>query len=942
MEDYKALYYDLLREHDYLKRELQSAQKLVGLIPANIQDVEVKSLYRSKPDLKPVSHYSVQKEKLDLFMDVFHGRRDVYARRYFSKREQKAGYAPVCGNRGDKNLCDFKCRGCLHRSDAPLAYDAVQKHLLGESPLGEDVIGIYPLLKGDECRFLAVDFDKENWLLDVKAFRKTCQSIGLPVYIERSRSGNGAHAWFFFSEPIKAAVARKLGNVLLTKTMNSHYQLKMESYDRLLPNQDLMPKAGKGNLIALPLQGAAMREGNSVFVDEDFNPFPDQWAVLASIQKLTANQVQVFADRLSYDELGELAGQAAPWEIPPKIKEIIPFPQKVRIVSANMLYVEKAGMSAMALNRIKRLAAFANPEFYKKQAARISTFNVPRVVDCSQDFKDYLAIPRGCRETLVKLLEAHQAQFLFLEKTYAGKPLPVAFNGHLQDGQRKAANEMLRHTTGVLSAATGFGKTVLATYLISKIQMNTLILVHTTALLGQWQAAVSKFLVSQHGSEKGFLGQLGAGKKALSGQIDVAIFNSVGKSEDLKTLMRGYGMVIVDECHHVAASTFEAVIREATAKYVYGLSATPKRQDGMSPIIFMQLGPIRYQTDAKKHLMSRGFGHFMIPKFTSFKMPAYLEGEEPRIQDIYGALVENEARNRRIVEDVKAAIEKGRNPIVLTQRKEHVKILAEALGKLADVVIELTGDKTPKQKQGQMDRLYGIGEKESLVVVATGQYIGEGFDYPRLDTMFLAMPFSWEGTLSQYTGRLHREYQGKEFVQVFDYVDVNVAMLDKMYRKRAKAYLELGYIVQNDGQAEEKAGMLFDHKTFLMPLKADFSGSLREIVIVSPFLLTGRVKSVIAMMAPLIERQVKVKLITRPATDYHKKQEVIIGLLDNLQNTGIQVIQKSAIHQKIIVIDRETVWYGSLNLLSYGRDAEETMMRFANREIALELLESLD
>ena len=559
-----------------------------------------------------ITKYSPPDVKIRLFRSLFRGREDVYARRWQSAASGKSGYQPVCGNEWDAELCDkrkYRCASCPNRKLLPLDEAAIDRHLRGKDALCRDVIGVYSMLQDETCWFLAVDFDESDFQSDALAFQRICTANGVPAYVERSRSGNGAHVWIFFAAPVPAKLARQLGTALLTDAMNTQSGITFRSYDRLFPNQDTMPSGGFGNLIALPLQGMARKSGNSEFVDETFTPYPDQWRYLDGIRRMEPEDVQRIAGKLcAGGELGVLVQdnveKEKPWETK-RIEALTPmdFPSELQIVRANMLYVEKAGLTPPALNRLRRLAAFKNPEFYKAMAMRLPIYDKPRVIGCAEETEDYLGLPRGCEAALVELLENSGVSYSIQDQTNPGIPIGVRFAGVLRPEQIPAAEALLAESNGVLSAATAFGKTVVGSYLISQRKVNTLVLVHTAALLRQWQDALTRFLEldftppeqpKKRGRKKKqtAIGQIGDGRNAPSGLVDVAIMQSLFESGEVKELVRNYGMIIVDECHHVSAVNFERILRYANARYVYGLSATPTRSDGHHSIIFMQCGPI--------------------------------------------------------------------------------------------------------------------------------------------------------------------------------------------------------------------------------------------------------------------------------------------------------------------------------------------------------------
>jgi len=897
-------------------------------------------------------------------MSVFRGREDVYAKRWYSAKTEKSGYTPVCLNEWESGLCDkrkYKCNNCPNRNLAPLDKNAIFQHLSGKSKTGADVVGLYPMTADECCWFLAIDFDDDDWQKDVSAFRNVCTELGLAAAVERSRSGNGGHVWFFFEDKVSAAIARKFGSALLTKAMSKHHEIKFNSYDRLFPNQDTMPNGGFGNLIALPLQGLARKNEKSLFVDNNFIPYPDQWAFLSCVPKLSADTVDRYIRQLcGNSELGILSSvgndeEQKPWEGKRKQPDLTPldFTGTVKIVKANMLHIDKTGISQSALNCIKRLGAFRNPDFYKSQAMRMPTYNKPRIIDTTEETSQYLSIPRGCEDDLLELLNSANAQYKIDDKRNPGNPIKVDFNGELRPEQNAAANALLQHENGILPATTAFGKTVVGSYLISQRKVNTLILVHTSALLDQWKKSLSQFLIideplpeqpKKRGRKKeiSIIGQLGGTKNTLGGKIDIAIMQSLVSGDEVKELVKDYGMVIVDECHHVSAVNFEKILKTANAKYVYGLTATPTRQDGQQPIIFMQCGGIRYRVDAKEQAEKSGFERFVVPRFTSFKKPVGVEDKDFGITKIYAAIAENELRNKLIIADVIEALKKGRTPIVLTQRSDHVALLADALDKSCQNVIRLIGKNSAKEKRETLERLCSIPKDEQFVIVATGKYVGEGFDEPRLDTLFLAAPISWKGTLQQYAGRLHRSYEGKENVIVYDYVDVHIKMLESMYHKRVSGYSGMGYKALSESSTDEEIGTIFDNHSFLPVFEKDIQSAKHEIVICSPFLRKARTMQMMKILSLARINDVRVTVITRPAESYKlTDQPSMITLIQTISDSGITVIQKPNIHQKFAVMDQNIVWYGSINLLSYGT-ADESIMRFENMEIAGELLAAME
>ena len=893
---------------------------------------------------------STTQEKLNLFLSLFHGREDVCAKGYFRK-DSKVGYTPFCGNEWSHKVCrkpKVKCAECTNRRFIPLSAELIRDHLLGKRLLGS-----YPLQQDDTTWFLALDFDEEDWQKNVSALRETCAQYNIIPAVERSRSGNGAHIWFFFEVPVSAKDARRFGSGLLTKTMSNRHELDFASYDRMFPSQDSMPKGGFGNLIALPFQGNAQKNGNSLFIDENFIPYEDQWAFLSGLPRIAEIELIVWNQKLNtQSDLGLLAAtdEDTLWESPKPAADLQPddFPQKMDLVLSNMLYIPKAGLSDKVIDRFKRLAAFRNPVFARNQAMRLPVQNIPRIIDCSELFSNYLGLPRGCINEVAEILNDHFVPFSVDDKRTTGNPIPVSFIGELRPEQISAAEALLANEIGVLSATTAFGKTVIAAWLIAQRQVNTLVLVSSSALLMQWKSALEKFLnfdaiphpeqPNKRGRKKIFsaIGLLGSGKDSLNGIVDVAIIQSLfeGDEKNVKGLVRNYGMVICDECHHVAAFSFEKILKSVTAKFIYGLSATPKRHDGHDPIIFMQCGPIRYLVDPRSQALKHGFEHFIIPRFTKTKV-----GNNEAIQSIYSDLYQNDARNEMIVRDVLDVYEKGRTPILLTERKEHAELLAAKLILHVEKLFLLIGSDSVKEKREKLGELHSLSGDEHFVIVATGKYIGEGFDEPRLDTLFLCMPIAWKGTLAQYAGRLHRNYEGKQDVQVWDYVDLNIPVLERMYHKRLKGYADLGYRVQNYSGSED-AGLIYSNPVYKKTFENDLSSFRHQAVICCPVVMPAKLKQLINLLKT--NKINGIYLITQPVESYKAEiQDQVRFMLKMISENGCRVLFEENEKRRFAVLDRRIVWYGNISFYGFTpKDA--AVLRIENTDLAGELLKSYE
>lgn len=726
-------------------------------------------------------------EKVALFRRLFRGRMDVYPRRWESPKG-KTGYSPVCGNEWVPGVCfkpKVKCGECAHQKMSPVTDQVIHDHLSGKH-----TVGVYPMLPGDKCYFLAADLDEEDWRNDARALMETCRLQSIPAALEISRSGQGAHLWIFFSEPVPAREARRLGSALISQTCERVRQLSLSSYDRFFPNQDKMPKGGFGNLIALPLQKMLREQGRSVFVDQDLKPYPDQWAFLGWLQSLSRDDLEnailrTSPGRHSLDVafLSDDDESDRPWMAAPVAQKLTgPMPESLTLVVANQIFVAKSELPQGLSNRLIRLAAFQNPEFHKNQAMRLSVWNIPRIIGCAENFPQHIGLPRGCLDGATQLLKDNGIRVEIQDERVQGTAVEVHFTGTLRNDQEAALRAILRHDHGVLSAPTAFGKTVLAAALIARRGVSTLILVHRTDLLRQWKERLTEFLTLSKES----LGVIGGGKKKPSGQIDIAVLKSLSKREDLLGWLEAYGQVIVDECHHLSAVTHEGILKSVKSRYVTGLTATPVRRDGHHPIIFMQCGPIRHTA--------------VLPKTAPTQLevwPRYLPcpkiAPNCAIQEIFRILAHDATRNDAIIGDVLAAYKEGRKVLVLTGRTDHLTILREALEPDVEHCFALHGRMSQKQRQVVLAGLEKLGGDATRVLIATGSLIGEGFDHPPLDTLVLAQPVSWTGLLEQYAGRLHRGHVGKEDVRIYDYVESDHGQLNGMWIKRQRGYRKMGY-----------------------------------------------------------------------------------------------------------------------------------------------------
>jgi superfamily II DNA or RNA helicase len=760
-----------------------------------------------------VTAFSSPAEKVALFRGLFAGRTDIFPARWDNRKTGRSGYSPACANEWAKGVCgkpQIKCGECPHQAFIPVSDEVIDKHLRGgdgrHRAAGDFVAGVYPLLTDETCWFLAVDFDKQDWAADALAMIDTCHAKGVPAALERSRSGNGGHVWIFFAAPIPARIARQLGAAIMTETMERRPEIGFGSYDRFFPSQDTMPSGGFGNLIALPLQRRARENGNSVFIDRNLRPHDDQWAFLSSLPRLAPEQASemvaeaegrgtVLGVRMPVED--EDADQ--PWRMTPSRRREpgpigVPLPETVGIVVADQLYIDRTALPPAMTARIIRLAAFQNPEFYRSQAMRLPIFGKPRIISCAELHPRHVGLPRGCLDEAVELLRVHGVEAVVEDLRTTGSPFSreVCFRGTLHGSQVKAFDALAPHDYGVLAATTAFGKTVVAAALIAQRARNTLVLVHRRELLTQWTERLRTFL----DIDPKEIGIIGGGRRKPTGIIDVAVIQSLVRKGEVSDMVADYGHIIVDECHHLSAASFELVARRAKARYVLGLSATVARKDGHHPIIFMQCGPVRHRVDARAQAAERGIAHRARHRRTAFRLPPPLAAlDRPSMPAVYAALAQDERRNDLIFDDVLRALEAKRSPVVLTERRDHLDYLQRRFSHFVRNLVVLRGGMSAAERRASEAALR-VSDGEERLILATGRYIGEGFDDQRLDTLFLTMPISWKGTLAQYVGRLHRQHADKTEVLVVDYVDEAVPMLVRMAAKRRTGYRALGYTIE--------------------------------------------------------------------------------------------------------------------------------------------------
>ena len=906
----------------------------------------------------------------DFFMMFCRGRKDLYDLRYTNPKTGKNGYYTQCFNRWDRG-CHIqkkdgvRCKDCELRAYKPVTLPLIKAHMNGTDPNGNDVVAIYPMLENNLCQLLVFDFDNhakgaeqedyanidDRWKEEINALRRICKNLDVDAVVERSRSGRGAHLWIFFKEMIPARLARKFGFALLEKGAESVNLKSFKYYDRMIPTQDALPEGGLGNVIALPLQGMALKSGNSAFVDENWNAYEDQLKVLAGTRRLTRQEIEDYLSLwYSTGFTSEDNGTDAPWD---KNSEIEAGSVKgvVRIVLADRIYIDSSGMSNKTKRQLRRMATFSNKQYFQNQAMDMPNYDESRFIYLGSDEGKYIVLPRGLREDILKKFDNAGIRYKIEDKRTQGRELNISFKGELRESQIPAAETMLENETGILHAATAFGKTVVCCDMIARRGISTLILVDRADLMNQWIKRLDEFLdideelpeyqtkTGRTRKRKSLIGNLQGAHDTLTGIVDVAMIRSLKKKDGFHPMLKEYAQVYFDECHHAASESAIEVLQEINAKYVYGVTATPKRGDGKEKINEFLLGPIRYRFTAKDRAEEQNIDHLVYPRFTRTVKPHHLS-KTPYGNDAYELIRNNDVRDEQIIRDVADCVQAGRTPVVLTKYVDHANKLSERLKKYADRLILLTGANGTKARRAQVKELNEVDDSDSLILVGTGSLLGEGFDFPRLDTLFMATPVSGENVVEQYVGRLNRDYDGKENVIVYDYVDSHIPKFDKMYAARLKAYKKIGYelCVNMDGE-KQKANAIYDIENYAETYWKDLEEANSAVVVSSPRLNNQKVDRIINMLGKRRELGVKVTIVTwHPDAYKYGKDDVRMELMERLRKAGfeIRLVEESCEHYA--VIDNEIVWYGSVNLLS-KEDAEDNLMRVCSKDIAAELLE---
>ena len=968
---------DLQLENQILKNILDKAGLSYHKELSKLRQSGSKEAFDPEQGKRIIHPQAITENMANQFFSMFWGRQDVYAKRSVNKETGKAAYYPQCNNFWT-NVCHKKikdginCKDCKNRSYKTITKKDILNHLQGNAYNASDVIGVYPLLSNGTCRFMVFDFDNhdkdaeekdfansdDTWVEEVESMREICVLNGIEPLVERSRSGRGAHVWIFFDKPIDASFVRKFGFALLDKGAEQINLKSFKYYDRMLPAQDSLPEdSAVGNLIALPLQGKALQDGNSAFIDGNWNAYPNQWETLFNKPRLSQEFLEEKIKEWS-NIIDDIAANAAesdrekPWNRMQHFNKN-DVEGKLHIILSNGIYVDNTNLKVAMQNRIRRMAAISNPIFYKNQAIGTSNYDTARWIYLGKDhLSGYIQIPRGLQDELWENIKQADIDYEMEDERQQGRKINVDFKGELRPEQDKALKELIRYDNGILHAATAFGKTVVSSAIIAQKKINTLIILESSALIEQWKEALEKFLNINEGlptyetktgrvrKRKSLIGTLQGAHDSMTGIIDIAMAGSLCKKGKYHKMMNEYGLVLIDECHHSASETIANVLKEVKAKYVYGVTATPKRGDGLEKINYMLIGPIRYSYTAKEKAKEQGIQHLVYPRFTRTVPPRGVITDKMHPNEAYEIIHNNDVRDEQIIEDVKNCVAAGRTPVVLSRYKDHSEKFYERLKSYADHVFLMTGNNSKKEHRKILEQMHQVDKNESLILIATGSLVGEGFDFPRLDTLFMATPVSFRGVVEQYAGRLNRDYAGKENVIIYDYVDNHIPMFNNMYMKRLKAYKQIGYEFGDGLQTvKQTVNAIYDGNNYSENYHKDLLDSNKNIIISSPVISGSKVYELINMLKEKQMSGVQVTIVTWTPDSYGFGDAAYwMQLHEDMRRAGFYIRTVEEYCDRFAVIDQEVVWYGNINLLAKDK-VDDSIMRVRSKGIAGELME---
>lgn len=865
-----------------------------------------------------ITSYTLDRqEKINIFYDYFAGRKDVYAKKFYNKKKQRYAYCPACANEFQDGICAKKglldgsvkrvnCGTCTYQKLLPYNCEVLENHLKKSGK----AIGIYPLHRDNTCSFLAIDFDDDDWFFEMLSVRNVAKQFHYPSVMERSASGNGGHLWFFFRTPLKASKARRFGDFLISEAMKQNCKMTFRAFDRMFPNQDTVSEDGFGNLIALPYQHDYAKKHTTVFIDEEGNQILQPMEYLAGTKKIEEEEI----DRLVQGDVLKdffFEGDQARMQL----DEMEKYSPLIEGTISSMLCIRTDNLNTKTMLALKRLASMPNPEYYEKQRLHklIDLEKTPKIRSEYMTSQDRLYLPRGIIEKLPNIFV--DSVLDLKDDTEKGHAIAVEFKEgeQLREEQKPIVASLLKNSMGLLVANTAYGKTVMALYVIAQRKVSTLVIVNTKELLQQWQQRMEDFLDFPKAKLKRdyYIGNYHGSKKQLKGNLDIATIQSLANSDNLSELLHPYGMVIIDECHHAASNSFIKVLREVRSHYIYGLTATPQRRDRLDKVMYMYCGPKLYETSNTQALMQRKFKQVLVPRYTTIS----LLKDTNILTSICNELAENNVRNYMISVDILTELRKNKTILVLSERVKHLEVLYEKVRDSGAFLYLLTGKtKASDRKEILRSLQQHIDSKQNFVLFSTSTLVGEGFDIPAFDTLFLTLPFSGKNRVSQYAGRLHRNYEGKDCVRIFDYVDIHVPYLEGMYQKRLKQLSKEGYQIEMEHTVSNLEQTVFEGSAGIQAIWKDIENATKSLVIMNDTISLTALKKHHDTLLKKAHKGVSIRVYTRD----NKKS--FASVRDYLKGAGAKICIMD-VQQCYVIIDQQIVWLCSDNLFVQKKNA---------------------
>ena len=928
----------------------------------------------------PVPAVSVSnRPDLDLFASYFKGRPD----HFYCTAKSGAMYVPC--TRDGTSICPktspsfvwkpgvSPCKNCKYKENQILNRQVLNAYFSGRPDIPYNQLRICPFFANGTTSLMVFDFvrledvslERQKVLAD--KLLKTAVSLGMDGLKVINADGKAVTLWFFLEQPIEAAKVIEFGQILILRAIEQEALDELRVFDCVIPNKLPNKPGDPGWSMELPLRMASMQQGLTVWLDENWKPKrPDVWTVLRQTPKISlaridqlikASRKENLKSRLEL-RLPETVSESSPSEegfdyaetlfdthvLDSSLFEKRDIEGKMQIHVNSGIEIETSNLKDGLRMALLMLGSCWNPEYSGKNTRFVSG---PHVLSSVHFKGDRIVLPRGTLQMLVEQLEQAQIDFDLFDETIPGESLPMNFGGELREEQIGLVDALAQGRCGILEAATGAGKTVMGAALIAEKKTSALVLVNSREILSGWVRTLNEFLEFEDEEFEQFkisstkypgkIGVLQSSTKALTGRVDVAMIPSLTKRDDLDSLLERYGLILFDECHHAASPVAQTILESAKARYVYGFSATPKRNDGLFAKVYWQLGPVVSQFTARDQMARQTFSRAITVRPTSFTgYGEDLGGDFTRITQ--QASLDPE-RNARILEDVLSAVDQGRTVLVLTRFVEHARMLARTLQSIDSRLNLLVYAGDPKEKAANHEKLKELARKDHVVLVGTYSSIGEGFDFPPLDTLMLALPIRSQVSISQAIGRIHRQTASKKQVLVYDYLDEQVPMLNNMYAARKREYEKQGYewaqpFKQTCSLPEAWKPKEYAGKEALTYLGQDLQNVQARVAFATRQVLPEEEGRLLDLLGHLETRSRKIRVDLFVET-------IENGQLFRLQSRGIHIHVHERIVENCLILDQTIVWYGRILQIQEGIDLETAgfgAWRLENAQFAYDLL----